>query len=171
MKIAATILAAIVLFAIVFAGRNGTKTKPIMEQRLSFVTIGAKDLAKLKEFYTEKFKWVPINKTDKGIAFFKMNGFILTLYPAENIATDAGVANDGVGFKRISLSINYQSVKEVDDAFDSLRSRGVNILKPPQKASWGGYGGYVADIEGNLWEIAYNPYLEMDDNNNVITHH
>ena len=29
-------------------------------QRLSFITIGAKDLPKLRQFYVEKFNWVPL---------------------------------------------------------------------------------------------------------------
>ncbi len=164
-------LTAIVLLAVILFGQANNKTTPVVEQRLSFVTIGAKDIAALKQFYIEKFKWKPINENDKGAAFFKMNGFILTLYPADNIAADAGVLKESTGFKRFSLAIEYKTEKEVDDVFDSLRSRGVTILKEPKKASWGGYGGYVEDIEGNLWELAYNPYVELDDKYNVVTHH
>jgi hypothetical protein len=52
-----------------------------------------------------------------------------------------------------------------------LDGKGVRIIKAPQKASWGGYSGYVTDIEDNLWEIAYNPILEMDSAGNVLIHH
>jgi hypothetical protein len=140
-----------------------------MEQRLSFITIGAKDLNKLKQFYIEKFKWTPLKDSD-GIVFFKLNGFIFSLFPADELATDAGVSSDGKGFKKFTLAINYSSEKEVDEAFKTLENRGVHIIKTPQKASWGGYSGYAADIEGNLWEIAYNPFLEMDNTGNVLTH-
>jgi predicted enzyme related to lactoylglutathione lyase len=37
-----------------------------MEQRLSFITIGAKDIHKLKQFYIEKFGWSPL-KDNGGI--------------------------------------------------------------------------------------------------------
>jgi len=145
-----------------------TKTNKIMEQRLSFITIGVKNMDKLKQFYIEKFKWTPLKQ--QGIVFFKLNGFILALYPADELAKDAGVPQDGSGFKRFTLSINYKSEKEVDEAFKALKGVGVHIIKEPQKASWGGYSGYVADIEDNLWEIAYNPFLELDSNGNVSTH-
>ena len=139
-----------------------------MEQRLTFITLGAKDASALKQFYIEKFGWTPF-KTD-GIVFFKMNGFILALFPADELAKDAGVSGDGSGFKKFTLSINYRSEKEVDQVFESLKSKGVQIVTAPQKASWGGYSAYVADPEGNLWEIAYNPFLEMDSKGNVAAH-
>jgi|SRR6185437_2986197 len=145
-----------------------TKTNQIMEQRLTFITIGAKDLNKLKQFYVDKFNWTPLKQD--GILFFKLNGFILSFFPAGELAADAGVPQDGAGFKRFTLAINYRSEKEVDDAFKILQGRGVQIIKAPHKTSWGGYSGYVADIEGNLWEIAYNPFLEMDKAGNVLSH-
>jgi len=139
-----------------------------MEQRLTFITLGAKDTSALKQFYIEKFGWTAI-KTG-GIIFFKMNGFILALYPADELANDAGVMLDGTGFKKFTLAINYRSEKEVDEVFKMLKSRNVRIVKAPQKASWGGYSGYAADPENNLWEIAYNPFLELDSNGNVAAH-
>ncbi len=147
-----------------------TKTNKIMEQRISFITIGAKDLEKLKQFYIDKFRWGPL-KNSGGIVFFKMNGFILSLFPADELAGDATVSPEGNGFKKLTIAINYQSEKEVDEVFKVLQARGVRVVKAPQKASWGGYSGYVADIEDNLWEIAFNPFLEMDSAGNVLTHH
>jgi uncharacterized glyoxalase superfamily protein PhnB len=34
-------------------------------------------------------------------------------------------------------------------------------VKPPQKAFWGGYSGYFADPDGYLWEIAFNPFMDL----------
>jgi uncharacterized protein len=146
------------------------KMNPAVAQRLSFITIGAKDLNKLKQFYIEKFGWTPLS-SNAGIAFFKMNGFIFALYPSDDIAAGAGVKQDGAGFKRFSCTIYYSSEKEVDKLFKTLQARGVNIIKPPKKASWGGYIGYVADVEDNIWEIGYNPYVDLDKDGNTINHH
>ncbi|BBO89691.1 hypothetical protein DSCOOX_28710 [Desulfosarcina ovata subsp. ovata] len=33
------------------------------------------------------------------------------------------------------------------------------LIKPPQKASWGGYQGYFKDPDGYLWEVACNPFF------------
>ena len=34
---------------------------------------------------------------------------------------------------------------------------GGRIVKPAQRAFWGGWYGYFADTEGNIWEVAHNP--------------
>jgi catechol 2,3-dioxygenase-like lactoylglutathione lyase family enzyme len=141
-----------------------------MEQRLSFITIGARNMTQLKQFYTEKFGWTTL-KDDGGIVFFKMNGFILGLYPAEELAADAKVPLGGPGFKGFTLAINYDNEKKVDEVFMALSKAGVTILKAQQKTSWGGYSGYVADPEGNCWEIAYNPYLVLSADGNVLGQH
>ena len=140
-----------------------------MKQQISFLTIGVNDLDKMKNFYKEKFEWTTIKDSD-DIAFFKLNGFILGLFPANELAEDAGVPQDGQGFKRFALAINFNSEEEVNKAFDELRHKGVKIIKEPEKVFWGGYRGYIADIEDNYWEFAYNPFLELDKEGNVMTH-
>ena len=37
------------------------------------------------------------------------------------------------------------------------------VRKPAQDASWGGYSGYFSDIDGHLWEVAYNPHFPLSD--------
>jgi uncharacterized glyoxalase superfamily protein PhnB len=36
-------------------------------------------------------------------------------------------------------------------------------LKRPEKVFWGGYSGYYADPDGHVWELAKNPFWELDD--------
>ena len=140
-----------------------------MKQALNFVTIGATDLDKMKNFYVEKFGWKPLKDSD-GIVFFKLNGFILAIFPEDELAADIGISNDGKGFKRITFAINCKSEKEVDEMFKELEQKGVKIVKQQGKVFWGGYSGYIADVEDNYWEIAYNPFLEMDARGNVVAH-
>lgn len=140
-----------------------------MQQRISFFTIGVSDLNAMRDFYKEKFGWMPMKDSD-GIVFFKLNGFIFGLYPKEELAEDIGVKEDGKGFKRFTMAINLDSEKAVDTLFEALKKKGVKIIKAPEKVFWGGYRGYVADIEDNYWEFAYNPFLKMDKEGNVDTH-
>lgn len=140
-----------------------------MDQRLTFVTLGVNDLAAMTKFYTEQFGWIPMKKVD-SIVFFKLNGTILGLFPASDLAADIGIVNDGSGFKRFTLAVNYATEQDVDVVFDRLSQNGVRIVKSPEKVFWGGYSGYVADIENNYWEIACNPFLEMDEDGNAVRH-
>jgi catechol 2,3-dioxygenase-like lactoylglutathione lyase family enzyme len=141
-----------------------------MEQRLSFITLGVKNLPAMKAFYTNQFGWQPM-KQDGGIVFFQLNGIILGLYPTGELAADAKAdpaENTGNKFKGFTLAINFRSDAEVDAVFAELKARGVTVAKAPEKVFWGGYSGYVSDIEGNLWEIAHNPFIQLDAAGNII---
>ncbi len=140
-----------------------------MEQRISFITLGVNDLEKSKHFYQDKFGWKTL-KDSEGIVFFKLNGLILGLFPRNELAQDAGVAEDGSGFKRFTLALNLRSEQEVDQLFSELRKKDVKIIKQPEKVFWGGYRGYIVDLDNNLWEIAYNPFLILDKQGNVMGH-
>ncbi|HWY12789.1 MAG TPA: VOC family protein [Bacteroidia bacterium] len=147
-----------------------------MQQRITFFTIGVSDLEAMKNFYREKFGWETMKDSD-GIVFFKMNGFIFGLYPKHELAEDIGVKDDpekngagSKGFKQFAMAINLNSEKEVDDLFVEFKKKGVKIIKAPEKVFWGGYRGYVSDIENNYWEFAFNPFLKLDKDGNVIEH-
>lgn len=138
-----------------------------MEQRLTIVGLGVNDLKEATTFYEKKFGWEKMDSSNEYISFFKLNGILLSLYPREKLAEDAGVRPDGTGFKAFSLAYNTRSKKEVDDLIALLEFRGVEIVKRPETVSWGGYSSYIADPDRNLWEIAFNPYLPLDKDGNV----
>jgi uncharacterized protein len=140
-----------------------------MDQRLSFITLGVEDLDGMSRFYKEKFGWTSLKEMD-GISFFLLNGLVLGLFPAIELAKDIGVEPTGSGFKKFSLAINFPSEEEVNRTFEELKSRGVVIVKMPEKVFWGGYSGYIKDPEDNYWELAFNPFAELDEKNNVIAH-
>lgn len=141
-----------------------------MEQRITFITLGVQDLDVMKNFYRNKFGWTTLR--EEGIVFFRLNGVILGLFPAEELAADAGIEelHPVAGFRGFTMAINFRSREEVDDRFTELRDKGVRIICPPEEVFWGGYRGYVADPEDNLWELAWNPFLDMDESGNVIDH-
>lgn len=141
-----------------------------MEQRISFITLGVDKLAVMKEWYMHAFGWKPLETASEGIVFFALNGCILGLYPAAALAADIGVPDQGSGFRRITLAYNLRSEGEVDALFAELEQKGVSIIKSPQKVFWGGYSGYVADPEGNYWEIAFNPFAVPGQDGNLNGH-
>jgi uncharacterized protein len=142
---------------------NGQTNSPsAMKQRLTIITLGVEDLTRSTAFYTEKFGWKPTETSTKDICFFELNGILLSLYNRNELAKDATVDASGSGFKGFSLAYNTSSEKEVDEIISMLRSKGVRIVKEPQKVFWGGYSSYIADPDGNLWEIAYNPYFKPE---------
>ncbi|NER15014.1 VOC family protein [Leptobacterium flavescens] len=138
-----------------------------MEQRLTIVGLGVSDLKTSTEFYEEKLGWKKTDSSNESISFFELNGILLSLYPTEKLAEDAGVDHRGEGFKGFSLAHNTRTKEEVDSLIASLESKGVKIVKRPEEVFWGGYSSYIADPDGHLWEIAFNPYLPLDAQGNV----
>ena len=41
------------------------------------------------------------------------------------------------------------------------------MLKPAAKTFWGGYDGYFADPDGNLWEVAFNPHWGLEEDGRI----
>jgi len=134
----------------------------VMEQRMTFITLGVTDLNQSIDFYENKFGWKRSELSNESIIFYELKGIHLALYNREELAKDATVDPSGNGFRSFTLAYNTHSEKEVDDLIESLRKKGVQVIKEPQKVFWGGYSSYVADPDGNLWEIAFNPFLKMD---------
>lgn len=134
-----------------------------MKQTLTLLTLGVNDFPAMKTWYKEKFGWTPFQEGE-GIIFFRLaGGTALSLFAANELAEDVSVPQDGIGFKRFTLAINFRSEQEVDQATEGLRAKGVRIVREPEKVFWGGYRGYIADPEDNYWELAYNPELLPED--------
>jgi catechol 2,3-dioxygenase-like lactoylglutathione lyase family enzyme len=140
-----------------------------LQQRLTFITLGVKDLQRVKDFYITQFGWKTEHDSE-GIVMFRLNGFLLSLFSIDALAEDAGVPNDSGRFKGLTLGYNVGSIAEVDALFTGFAAKEVKVVKAPEKAFWGGYRGYIADPEGNLWEIAWNPYMELDAQGSVLSH-
>ena len=138
-----------------------------MQQRLTIVGLGVENLESSTSFYEIHFGWNKTESSNENITFFQLNGILLSLYPREKLAEDATVDPQGSGFKGVTLAYNTRSEAEVDEIIDHLSEAGVTIIKKPQKVFWGGYSSYISDPDGHLWEIAYNPFLPMDDEGNV----
>ena len=134
----------------------------VMEQRMTFITLGVTDLNQSIDFYENKFGWKRSDLSNESIIFYELNGIHMALYDREELAKDATVDPSGNGFRSFTMAYNTRSEKEVDDLVENLRKQGAPVIKEPQKVFWGGYSSYIADPDGNLWEIAYNPFLKMD---------
>jgi catechol 2,3-dioxygenase-like lactoylglutathione lyase family enzyme len=122
---------------------------------VSVITLGVRDLKRAKQFYSEGLGWPVQQEEDEWVCFSLGNGSsALALYPWDALADDANVAADGSGFRGVTLAYNVRSEERVDAVLAEAQRAGGEIAKPAQRASWGGYGGYFADPDGYLWEVA-----------------
>ncbi|WP_417723819.1 VOC family protein [Salipiger sp.] len=130
-----------------------------MEQRISLVTLGVRDMARSVTFY-EALGWQQ-TESPEGVTAFDLLGQTLGLFGLEDLAKDIGVPLDSLGHGAMTLAHNLRSTAEVDALMARAEAAGARILKPAQDVFWGGYHGYFADPDGHIWEIAHNPMAPL----------
>lgn len=134
-----------------------------LEPRISLVTLGVADLARSRAFYMA-LGWQPSGLFTEGVAFFQLGPLILTLYPATDLARDAGMpVVRPAGSSGMALAYNCREQAEVDAVIARMEAAGGTVTRGAKAMDWGGYGGYVADPDGHLWEIAWNPGFPIDE--------
>ena len=131
----------------------------IVEPRISIITIAVDDLERSVKFY--EAMGLKRHRIADGVAFFQMGGAILALFPRKSAEEDSGAAF-GNGPSRVYLAYNTRSEAEVGEVLAMAEKAGGRIVKPAQRAFWGGWYGYFADTEGHLWEVAHNPDFPLD---------
>jgi catechol 2,3-dioxygenase-like lactoylglutathione lyase family enzyme len=132
-----------------------------VKPKVGLITLGVSDLARSLKFYRDGLGWPTHNyKDDAGVVFFALEGTWLSLFPRDKLAEDAGVP-EGQGWGGITLAHNEPSSEQVDAAYAQAIAAGARAVKVPQKVFWGGCSGYFADPDGYIWEIAFNPYMDL----------
>jgi uncharacterized protein len=139
-----------------------------MRQKLNIITLGVKDFERALNFYKNGLGWKPSSASQEDIAFFPLGGIILALYSWEKLAEDIAVSAEGSGFSGITLAYNAKTQEEVDEVLNTVEQLGAKIVKKAEKVFWGGYSGYFTDLDGHLWEVAWNPFFEFDESDNLL---
>lgn len=132
--------------------------------QINIITLGTDNILTSTVFYSKWFNTKPAAASNENIKFFNLKGVKLALYGRDLLAKDANVYPDGNGFQGITLAINASSKEEVDQIFSNGIICGAKISKKPEMAFWGGYSGYLSDLDGHLWEIAWNPFFKKLEN-------
>ena len=129
----------------------------MLPARLTVVTLGARDLPRLREFYAD-LGWEPAIDID-GLAAFRLRGAVLALYPLDQLAGDARLdaAPPQPGLRGFNPAVNVDEIGQVDEAIEAARAAGARISREPHTAEWGGRTAYFLDPEDNLWEVAWVP--------------
>jgi catechol 2,3-dioxygenase-like lactoylglutathione lyase family enzyme len=133
-----------------------------MEPRISLITLGVADLQRSTIFYRDGLGFTTHGDYE-GVTFFKLKGTWLSLFPREELAKDSGVSAEGTGFQGFTLAHNVRSKEEVNLVLLQAKGAGATIVKPAQDAFWGGYHGIFSDLDGFLWEVAWNPDIDLTE--------
>jgi uncharacterized protein len=126
-----------------------------VEQRLSLVTLGVRDLARARAFY-EALGWKTGAAPADDVVFFQAGGMIVALWGRDQLTEDSGVEDSG-SWGGVTLAYNARSPDEVDEVIAEAERAGARIARYGAETFWGGYSGVFVDPDGHPWEVAHNP--------------
>lgn len=136
--------------------------------RLSIVTLGVRDFTRMKAFYDGLgFR----TSAEMGtFAMYVLGGVGLGLFPVDELAHEAGADSEPApgDWRGFSLALNLDTKDEVDGVWQAWVDAGATPMEAPVERPWGGRTGYVADPEGNRWEIAWAPGVTFDERGSMI---
>ena len=129
-------------------------------QRVSLITLGVADLDRARDFYA-KLGWTPV-PSPPSVVFYQLEGMVLGLFPLEPMAEDQGRPGTKLETGALALAQNFPDRSSVDAAYEAALDAGATVLKAPEDVFWGGYSGQYMDPDGHVWEVAHNPFWEID---------
>lgn len=140
-----------------------------MKPRITILTLGVDDLEKSLAFYRDGLGFATQGIVGQefehgAVAFFELqSGLTLAIWPRDDIAHDANIAKTPRSPTEFTIGHNVNSKEEVDAVMEQAKRAGAKIIKVPGTTFWGGYAGYFQDPDDHLWEVAWNPELEIKD--------
>ena len=138
-----------------------------MKPRITVITLGVDDLDKAVAFYRDSLGFhtqgiVGTESEHGAVAFFDLQpGLKLALWPRVSIAHDSGLALAERSATELTIGHNVASKEEVDTVMQDAVRAGARIVKRAHVTFWGGYAGYFQDPDDHLWEVVFNPQLEL----------
>ncbi|OMH34877.1 VOC family protein [Tersicoccus sp. Bi-70] len=136
-----------------------------MKSQLHVVTLAVADLQRAVTFYRDglglategiigsEHPATPDSPGGETAMFHLDGGLILSLYPAGELAKDAGLPADAIGGSGVSLGHIVPERDDVDAVLREAELAGATVLGVAHERPWGIYSGYFRDLDGHLWEV------------------
>jgi uncharacterized protein len=137
--------------------------------RLTFVTLGVREMPTMRGFYTG-LGWAEQPGASDQFCAFLLGGVLLALYGIDDLAHEAapGEPLTKHGWGGHTFALNVDEREQVDEVVRAMVSAGARKVGQVVDRPWGGRSGYVADPEGNRWEVAWAPSLVFDERGAVV---
>lgn len=136
-----------------------------MDARITLITLGVSDLERAVAFYRDGLglpsEGIVGREFEHGaVAFFPLSGGLrLALWAQADLAHDSGLPMTPVSATAFCLAHNVVRREAVDEVMDQAERAGAEIVKRAEDTFYGGYAGYFRDLDGHLWEVAWNPAM------------
>src|SRR4051794_39890876 len=128
-----------------------------MEQRVSFVTLAVRDVARARSFYVDGLGWEPeLDVPGEVVMLMAGERLVLSLWDRGAFEAELGApVLQGEGVLPMTLSHNVATSAGVREVLELARAAGAEVFDPVER-EWGGFTGYFADPDGVRWEVAWN---------------
>ena len=142
-----------------------------MKPQVHVITLAVSDLERALAFYRDglglespgvigtEFAGDETNPSGAAAMFELQGGLILALYPRTELAKDANVRLGPPKTGEFSIGHVVVTRAEVDAVLGEAEAAGATLTDQPHDRPWGIYSGYFRDLDGQLWEIIWNPRL------------
>ena len=139
-----------------------------MRAKIFFITLAVDDLGRSVAFYRDGLGWPTkgivgqefhddVTGADGTIAFFTLEtSLLLGLYERTNLAKDASLPAGPPSSTEFSLGVPATSRAEVDQLLAQAEAAGGTVTAPAHMRPFGVYSGYFTDLDGHLFEVAWD---------------
>jgi catechol 2,3-dioxygenase-like lactoylglutathione lyase family enzyme len=146
-----------------------------VQPRIHVITLAVSELDRALEFYRDglglespgvvgtEFAGDHTNPSGAAAMFRLQGGLILSLYPRSELAKDANIPLGPPKTGEFSIGHAVASRAEVDALLARAQEAGATLTGEPHDRPWGIYCGYFRDPDGHLWEVMWNPQLDIED--------
>jgi uncharacterized protein len=137
--------------------------------RLSIVTLGARNMDVLRSFY-RSLGWPELPIGDNSWTGFLLGGVLLGLFPMSDLTAEAAPDSPApTGWSGVTLACTVNTQEEVDGVFEAAVAAGATPVAAASDRSWGGRSAFIADPEGNRWEITWSPRASYDERGALLS--
>ena len=145
-----------------------------MQPRIHVITLAVRDLKASFAFYRDGLGLESpgiIGTEFEGddtqpagaVAMFQLDaGLILALYPRTELAKDAHLPLGSPSSDEFSIGHAVPNKADVDALLAQAERAGATPTQQAHDRPWGIYSAYFRDLDGHLWEINWNPQLDVD---------
>ncbi len=139
-----------------------------MKPRVTVITLGVDDLERSLKFYRDGLglptQGIVGTEFEHGaLALFDLqHGLKLAIFPRSDLALDAKVPLSASAATECTIGHYVSSKQEVDAVMEHAKQAGAIITDPAHDRPWPIYSGYFQDPDCHLWEVVFDPRMEME---------
>jgi uncharacterized protein len=144
-----------------------------MQPRIHVITLAVRDLERALRFYREglgldsagvigtEFPGDDVNPNGAVAMFHLQGGLILALWPRTELAKDANIEVGPAKSGEFSIGHAVADRAAVDALLSQAVAAGATLTDNAHDRAWGIYSGYFRDLDDHLWEVMWNPQLDL----------